>query len=279
MGAPSGSFFSSADDSPSPFDFAKDSSESKKQQKQQQFRVNDDNHYLAFSLYRWYSSLSLKLSWLQSSHKTVIDNLLLFQRIPRTWPLSTRQWNAYTDLNLICIRPKDCLTWYLFVFQNLDVNVCWYGNSVWNVFHLPSSVHISKILLMECFVILISTSFIPFFFGNLTCEYSVCLRTRISASLVVCTEMIFYINFNVWCCCLVFHFNLRVSIELNKFLFSSLSLEIFPRRRWISLFLLLSQLEALRYYYWHSVTLRDVCVVMWLRSRLRCLFWKTMRET
>jgi hypothetical protein len=84
MGAPSGSFFSSADDSPSPFDFAKDSSESKKQQKQQQFRVNDDNHYLAFSLYRWYSSLSLKLSWLQTSHKTVIDNLLLFQRIPRT---------------------------------------------------------------------------------------------------------------------------------------------------------------------------------------------------
>ena len=43
MGAPSGSFFSSADDSPSPFDFAKDSSESQKQQKQQQFRVNDDN--------------------------------------------------------------------------------------------------------------------------------------------------------------------------------------------------------------------------------------------
>ena len=119
MGAPSGSSFSSADDSPSSFDFAKDSSEPQKQQKQQQFRVNDDNHYLAFSLYRWYSSLSLKLSWLQTSHKTVIDNLLLFQRIPRTWHLSTRQWNAYTDLNLICIRPKDCLTWYLFVFEIL----------------------------------------------------------------------------------------------------------------------------------------------------------------
>lgn len=31
------------------------------------------NHH---SLYRWYSSLSLKLSWLQSSHCTVFDNLL-----------------------------------------------------------------------------------------------------------------------------------------------------------------------------------------------------------
>ena len=31
------------------------------------------------SLYRWYSSLSLKLSWLQTSHRTVVDNILLFR--------------------------------------------------------------------------------------------------------------------------------------------------------------------------------------------------------
>jgi hypothetical protein len=89
MGAPTGlSSSSSPNDSYSPFDFAKSDSAGHQQQQrqQQQFRANDDHHYSAshFSLYRWYSSLSLKLSWLQTSHRTVIENLLLFQRIPRT---------------------------------------------------------------------------------------------------------------------------------------------------------------------------------------------------
>ncbi|XP_057376048.1 uncharacterized protein LOC130696929 [Daphnia carinata] len=35
----------------------------------------------SFSLYRWYSSLSLKLSWIQTSHRNVIEKILLFQRI------------------------------------------------------------------------------------------------------------------------------------------------------------------------------------------------------
>ncbi|KAI9554585.1 hypothetical protein GHT06_019858 [Daphnia sinensis] len=32
----------------------------------------------SFSLYRWYSSLSLKLSWIQTSHRNVIEKILLF---------------------------------------------------------------------------------------------------------------------------------------------------------------------------------------------------------
>ncbi|XP_046452478.1 uncharacterized protein LOC124200321 [Daphnia pulex] len=71
MGVPPSS--SSPDVSYSPL--AKDSTG-----RQQQFRANDENY--SFSLYRWYSSLSLKLSWLQTSHGTVLENLLLW--IPRT---------------------------------------------------------------------------------------------------------------------------------------------------------------------------------------------------
>lgn len=76
MGAPPSS--SSPDLSYSPL--AKDST-GRQQRRQQQFRANDEND--PFSLYRWYSSLSLKLSWLQTSHGTVMENLLLW--IPRTW--------------------------------------------------------------------------------------------------------------------------------------------------------------------------------------------------
>lgn len=79
--APNGSSSSPDDSSYSPFHSA--GQHQPKQQQQQQFN-NKDNRYYSFSLYRWYSSLSLKLNWLQTSHRTVIENLLLFQKIPGT---------------------------------------------------------------------------------------------------------------------------------------------------------------------------------------------------
>lgn len=48
-----------------------------------------------FSLYRWYSSLSLKLSWLQTSHTTVFDNILYTFYFRLEWLMSLRKPSVF----------------------------------------------------------------------------------------------------------------------------------------------------------------------------------------